>query len=323
MSSGKAVLITPGLAVPTKHMHAHIHVNTSTHTHTHTTLATALEEHRTVISCILHRNKKFLDICPRRKDFIFSVLGILKGTPTAFQLCKQAIILGDVECKIIVYLQRVSRSLSLCSSCFLSVYQVIAISSVSSKCAGLKGRILNSIVPSCIFIWILNLLFDMNVPWYVTGSINKTNSDLHMNMGYCSIDWHALIVSKMMTLKTLYDAVFLGFLAIASGYLVLVLYRHHWQVQHIHNTKLNPSISPVISATKVILLLMIIFISFYSASSIFVNVRATNSGGTLGEVEDPSAQSGNLLMVSGLALTPLGGTLSFLRSQGALQLCLT
>uniref|UniRef100_A0A7N4UZZ2 Vomeronasal type-1 receptor n=1 Tax=Sarcophilus harrisii TaxID=9305 RepID=A0A7N4UZZ2_SARHA len=213
--------------------------------------------------------------------FSHILLILFKGTPTAFQLCKQAIILGDVECKIIVYLQRVSRSLSLCSSCFLSVYQVIAISSVSSKCAGLKGRILNSIVPSCIFIWILNLLFDMNVPWYVTGSINKTNSDLHMNMGYCSIDWHALIVSKMMTLKTLYDAVFLGFLAIASGYLVLVLYRHHWQVQHIHNTKLNPSISPVISATKVILLLMIIFISFYSASSIFVNVVDYSKGKTL------------------------------------------
>ncbi|KAM8970819.1 vomeronasal type-1 receptor 4-like [Sarcophilus harrisii] len=197
---------------------------------------------------------------------------LFRGIPKAIQVCIQKIFLRDIECKIIVYLQRVARGLSLCNTCLLSVFQAITISSNSPKWAKLKANAPKYIVPSCVFMWILNLLVDVVVPPYVTGTKNNTFSDLKKNVGYCSIDWHAITTFNLVIWKTLYDVVFLGFMAISSGYMVLVLFRHKWQVQNLQRTSVNPISTPETRATKVILLLMITFVCFYSISSIFIIV---------------------------------------------------
>ncbi|XP_031799572.1 vomeronasal type-1 receptor 4-like [Sarcophilus harrisii] len=200
------------------------------------------------------------------------VMILFRGVPNAIQLCIQKIFLSDTECKIIIYLQRVARGVSLCNTCLLSVFQAITISSNNNKWAKLKGKAPKYIVPSCVFMWVLNLLVDVVVPLHVTGPGNNTFSDLKKNLGYCSIDWHAITTSNLIMWKTLYDAVFLGFMAISSGYMVLVLFRHKGQVQHLHSTCVNPIATPETRATKIILLLMISFVCFYSLSSIFVIV---------------------------------------------------
>ncbi|XP_003774513.1 vomeronasal type-1 receptor 4-like [Sarcophilus harrisii] len=203
--------------------------------------------------------------------FLSHILMILfRGVPTAIQVCIQKIFLRDIECKIIVYLQRVARGVSLCNTCLLSVFQAITISSKSPKWAKLKANAPEYIVPSCVFMWVLNLLVDVVVPLHVTGPGNNTFSHVNNNLGYCSIDWHAITTSNLVMWKTLYDAVFLGFMAISSGYMVLVLFRHKGQVQHLHNNNVNPISTPETRATKVILLLMISFVCFYSVGSIFV-----------------------------------------------------
>ncbi|XP_051821506.1 vomeronasal type-1 receptor 4-like [Antechinus flavipes] len=205
--------------------------------------------------------------------FLSHIIMILfRGVPTAIQVCIQKIFLSDTECKIIVYLQRVARGHSLCNTCLLSVFQAVIISSNNSKWAKLKANAPKYIVPSCVFMWVLNLLVDVVVPLHVTGPGNNSFSDLKKNLGYCSIDWHAIKTSNLVMWKTLYDVVFLGFMAISSGYMVLFLFRHKRQVQHLHSTSANPIATPETRATKVILLLMITFVCSYSGSSIFIIV---------------------------------------------------
>ncbi|XP_074131936.1 vomeronasal type-1 receptor 1-like [Sminthopsis crassicaudata] len=207
--------------------------------------------------------------------FISHVVMILfRGVPAAIQFCIHKIFLSDTECKIIVYLQRVSRGLSLCNTCLLSVFQAITISSNSPKWVVLKAKAPKYIIPSCVFIWVFNLLVDTFVPLSVTAVRNDTVNNLKNTLGYCSIDWCAVSISKALIWKTLYDVVFLAFMAISSGYMVLVLFRHHWQIQYLHSTNVNPMATPETRATKVILLLTIIFVFFYSLSSISVIVIA-------------------------------------------------
>ncbi|XP_027730027.1 vomeronasal type-1 receptor 4-like [Vombatus ursinus] len=194
---------------------------------------------------------------------------LFRGVPWAIQSCTQKIFLGDIDCKIVVYLQRVSRGLSLCTTCLMSFFQAIMITFCSSKWLELKTRATQYIVPSCVFIWVLNLLVDVIVPLHVTGPRNSTNSMLSKNLGYCSINRYAMTTLKLVIWKSLYDAVFVAFMAITSGYMVYVLYRHHRKVQHIRDT---PSASPEIRATKAILFLVSIFVLFYSISSIFIIV---------------------------------------------------
>ncbi|XP_072476786.1 vomeronasal type-1 receptor 4-like isoform X2 [Notamacropus eugenii] len=183
------------------------------------------------------------------------LLIFFRGVPCGIQVCTQKVFLGDTGCKIIVYLQRVSRGLSLCTTCFMSFFQAITITSCSSKWADLKTRAPEYIVPSCVFIWVLNLLVDVIVPLYVTAPRDNTNSTLNRNLGHCSINKNALTTLKLVIWKSLYDAVFVGFMAIANGYMVFRLYRHHRQVQHLHDCSLNPSVSPKTRATKIIVFL--------------------------------------------------------------------
>ncbi|XP_074087952.1 vomeronasal type-1 receptor 1-like [Macrotis lagotis] len=196
------------------------------------------------------------------------MLILFRGVPLTIQVCNQKIFLSDISCKIIIYLQRVARGLSLCTTCLLSVFQATIISSSIPQ----WSKTPKYIVLCCVFIWVLNLLIDADVPLYVTGTRNNTFINDKGNLGFCFIDWHALSISKHIIGKMFYDAVFIGFMAITSAYMVLFLFRHHWQVQHLHNTTLNPISSPETRATKVILLLMIIFVCFYSLASIFIIV---------------------------------------------------
>ncbi|NP_001160995.1 vomeronasal 1 receptor monDomV1R1279 [Monodelphis domestica] len=219
---------------------------------------------------IINQRMKFIDkICI---NLVFSniLMMLFRGIPWTMQVCNQKLFMTDIECKIIIYVQRVSRGISLCTTCLLSVFQAITITSCGPKWAKLKARVLKSIVPACVFIWVLNLLIDLVVPLYVSAPRSSNNSQLTQNLGYCSVDIYALSTIKIIIWKTLYDAVFVGLMSITSGYMVLILYRHHWQVQHIHHTSFNPSASAEIRATKFILCLMSIFVCFSSLSSIII-----------------------------------------------------
>ncbi|XP_043828114.1 vomeronasal type-1 receptor 4-like [Dromiciops gliroides] len=213
-----------------------------------------------------------IDVIFINLSFSHILIILFKGVIFGIQICIQTVFMGETKCKIILYLQRVSRSLCLCTTCLLSIYQAITISSGRPLWAELKAKAQKYIVPSCAFIWVLSLLIDVDVPWYVNGPRNSTNRTLLENVGHCSLDRPAMAASKLVIRKALYDAVFVGIMAITSCYMVIILYRHHWQVQHIHTTNLNSNSSLEIRATKVILLLMILFICFYSLSSIFIVV---------------------------------------------------
>ncbi|NP_001160994.1 vomeronasal 1 receptor monDomV1R1278 [Monodelphis domestica] len=224
------------------------------------------------LKLIINQRIKLIDkICI---NLVFSniLMMLFRGIPWTMQTCNQKKFMSDIECKIIIYVQRVSWGTSLCTTCLLSVFQAITITSCGPKWAKLKARVLKSIVPACVFIWVLNLLIDLVVPLYVSAPRSSNNSQLIRNLGYCSVDIYALTIIKIGIWKTFFDAVFVGLMSITSGYMVLILYRHHWQVQHIHHTSFNPSASAEIRATKFILCLMSIFVCFSSLSSIFVIV---------------------------------------------------
>ncbi|XP_068946942.1 vomeronasal type-1 receptor 4-like [Petaurus breviceps papuanus] len=219
---------------------------------------------------ITHQMMKPIGIIFVNLAFNNILMILLRGVPWTIHSCIQKFFLGDIKCKIIFYFQRVSRSNSVYAACLLCVFQAITIHSGSLIWSKLEVRSPKHIVSFCFFIWALNLLINGAVPLYVTGPRNNTNSGLRTNLGLCSVDKYVLNSSKLLIWRALYDALLMGLMAIASGYMVVVLYKHHWQVQHIHKTSVNPRSSPEIKATKVILFLMSIFVCSYSFISIFI-----------------------------------------------------
>ncbi|XP_027716475.1 vomeronasal type-1 receptor 1-like [Vombatus ursinus] len=213
--------------------------------------------------------KRFIDPFLIHLGFVNTVMLIFRGIPKIIEFWGWENFLNDIGCKLITYLQRVSRGLSLCSVSLVSVFQVITISANSPMWAMLKARSHKCILPCCVFCWILNLLMDVFVPLYITGPSNSTNKG-RRNLGYCFIDMHAMRALKVHIWKSLYDSSFAGIMACSSVYMVAFLYRHRQQVKHIHSTSLTPRVSPEIRATKVILLLVGTFVGFNTISSPFI-----------------------------------------------------
>ncbi|XP_027716479.1 vomeronasal type-1 receptor 3-like [Vombatus ursinus] len=176
--------------------------------------------------------------------------------------------LDDTTGKILNYFIRVTQGLSLCNTCLLSVFQAITISPSSLKWAQVKTRVQKYIPSCCILSWIFNLLLDIVAPMNYSSPRNSSNE--RWRIGQISFDLQATSIINILVCESLVDAVFVGLMICSSGYMVFVLHRHSQQVQHIHSVSLSPRASPETRATKAVLMLVITFVCFNSASSPFI-----------------------------------------------------
>ncbi|XP_036618511.1 vomeronasal type-1 receptor 1-like [Trichosurus vulpecula] len=224
-------------------------------------------------------NKRSVDPFLIHLAFVNTMMLLFRGVPKIIEIWGWENFLDDIGCKLITYLQRMSRGLSLCSISLLSVFQVITISPNSPLWALLKARSHKCIIPCCLFCWVVNLLMDIFVPLYVTSPSNSTNKG-RKNLGYCLIDMHAMSPLKVHIWKSLYDSLLVGIMTCSSVYMVVFLYRHRQQVVYIHSTNLSSRVTPEIRATKAILLLVTTFACFNIISGPFI-LYVENSNGTI------------------------------------------
>ena len=202
-----------------------------------------------------------------------SLVLLCKGVPQTMAVFGWKHILSDCGCKLLFFLHRVGRGVSIGSICLLSVFQVITISPWNSRWAVLKVTAPKYTVPSIFLCWILQMLVNVIFPIYITGKWSHNNITEERDFGCCST-----ILTDQKNKKTkdaLYaallsfpDVLCLGLTLWAGSSMVLILYRHKQQVQRIRRTNASSRSSPESRATKTILLLGSTFVYFYILSSI-------------------------------------------------------
>ncbi|XP_059111600.1 vomeronasal type-1 receptor 4-like [Peromyscus eremicus] len=197
---------------------------------------------------------------------------ILRGIPRTMSDFGFKYFLDDVGCKLIVYIYRITRGMSLYAMCLLSCFQVITINPSNSRWMTLKHRVTKYIGPSCSLGWLKHKKKNILTPTRVSGPIyNNKNATSRMNYGYCS--WFAsgnVAIVLYMFLLCFSDGLCLDLMACSSVSMVSLLYRHKRQVKHIHSSQHFLKISPEDRATQTILTLVCIFVISYSFSSIVV-----------------------------------------------------
>ncbi|XP_044522495.1 vomeronasal type-1 receptor 4-like [Gracilinanus agilis] len=200
-----------------------------------------------------------------------AVLLLSKGIPEAMFSFRLEHFLGNVGCKFVFYLQRVSRGTSICLTGILSAFQALAVSPHSSRLAPFQSRSPKCVGRSCVQCWLASLLLDLYVPLYITGP-RSGNSSLPrgVDLGYCF--WE-VVFSELAVLPSFRDVSFVACMAFASSYLVLLLYRHQRRTRHIHGSSLRARPSPELKATRTILLLVGTFISAYCVSGSYLLYR--------------------------------------------------
>ncbi|XP_052037174.1 vomeronasal type-1 receptor 4-like [Apodemus sylvaticus] len=199
---------------------------------------------------------------------------ISKGIPRTMSDWGFKNFLNDTGCKLIMYISRVTRGVSLYSMCLLSCFQAITVSISNSRWMMLKYRATKYIGPSCSVSWLVHLLLNIFIPARVLGPSYKENATNWVSYGYCSLLASGSVTTVLyMFLLCFSDVLCLSLMAYASVFMVHTLYKHKRQVKYIHTTQHFLKVSPEDRATETILTLLCIFVISYSFSSILAVLR--------------------------------------------------
>ncbi|XP_077892462.1 putative vomeronasal receptor-like protein 4 [Ictidomys tridecemlineatus] len=141
-------------------------------------------------------------------------------------------ILSDVKCKMLVFLHKVMRGLSLGTTCVLSVLQALTISASGSLLANFKVKSANPILGACLFLWVLTMAITSDQLLCMVATPNVTQPGLLFVNSHCSF-----------------------------------LLRHQQRFLSLHDFRLAPQTSPDHRATPSDLQLLDCFATLYCADS--------------------------------------------------------
>ncbi|XP_055477678.1 vomeronasal type-1 receptor 4-like [Psammomys obesus] len=188
------------------------------------------------------------------------------NTMTAFGM-KQ--FLNDFACRFLIYIQGISRSVSIGTTCLLSVFQVMTISSRESCWKDYKHIAVKYIGSFISVFWVFSMLINFFTSMHSFNSRNSKNMTRKQDYGYCTIVARNEISDLLYTALVMCPEVFLSVLiAWSSMFMIIFLYRHKQRVQHIRSTHGSSRTSPDSRATQNIMLLVSSFLAFYTLSSI-------------------------------------------------------
>nr|AEE99761.1 vomeronasal type 1 receptor A1 [Mus musculus musculus]AEE99762.1 vomeronasal type 1 receptor A1 [Mus musculus musculus]AEE99763.1 vomeronasal type 1 receptor A1 [Mus musculus musculus]AEE99764.1 vomeronasal type 1 receptor A1 [Mus musculus musculus]AEE99765.1 vomeronasal type 1 receptor A1 [Mus musculus musculus] len=167
----------------------------------------------------------------------------------------------DIICKFLVYLYRVLRGLSLCTTSMLSVLQAIILSPRSSCLAKFKRKSLHHISCAILFLSVLYMLIGSQLLVSIIATPNLTTNDFIYVTQSCSILPLSYVMQSMFsTLLVIRDVFLISLMVLSTWYMVALLCRHRKKTQHLQGTSLSPKTSPKQRATQTLLMLMSFFV---------------------------------------------------------------
>ncbi|XP_060239379.1 vomeronasal type-1 receptor 45-like, partial [Meriones unguiculatus] len=167
----------------------------------------------------------------------------------------------DTICKLIVYLYRIFRGLSLCTTSLLSVLQAIILSPRSSCLAKFKHKSAHYISCAFLFLSVLYVLISSHLLVSIIATPNLTSNNFMYVTRSCSLlPMSYLMKSTFCTLMAVREVFLISVMVISTWYMVALLCRHRKQAQHLHSTRLSPKASPEQRANRAFLLLMSFFV---------------------------------------------------------------
>ncbi|MBZ3880877.1 Vomeronasal type-1 receptor 4 [Sciurus carolinensis] len=172
--------------------------------------------------------------------------------------------LNKVGCQTVLFLCRVTRGVSICTTSLLSAFQAITVSPSNSKWVGLKFKLYMWTCSSFLFLWVLNMLIYIHVIESVTAIRNFTMVGPGFAHAYCQTRrFGKHNSSSFFTVILFCNLVFVLLMVCTSLYMVNLLYRHCRRAQYIHSPHVSSQSSPEHKATCTILLLVGCFVFFY------------------------------------------------------------
>uniref|UniRef100_A0A673TZI0 Vomeronasal type-1 receptor n=1 Tax=Suricata suricatta TaxID=37032 RepID=A0A673TZI0_SURSU len=220
---------------------------------------------------LFHIFTLLLDHRPKPSDMIICHLAfvhVIKLFAALFLLSTDVFealnFLNDFKCKSLFCMIRVTRALSMSTTCLLSTLQAIIISPSTSWLGRFKHKCTKYIFHSFILLWFLSLFLNSNCILYTAAASNVTQRNLLHVSKYCSLSHiNSILRGLFFTLTLPRDVFFIGYMLLSSAYMVVLLSGHQRRCQHLHSTSLSSRVSPEGRATQTVLLLVSFFKVMY------------------------------------------------------------
>uniref|UniRef100_A0A8C8UKA0 Vomeronasal type-1 receptor n=1 Tax=Peromyscus maniculatus bairdii TaxID=230844 RepID=A0A8C8UKA0_PERMB len=199
--------------------------------------------------------------------YILTVL--FKGVPHTMAAFGLTDFLNDTGCKLVFSFHRISRGVCIGSTCFLSVFQAIIINPRDYRYSELKINSHKYIHYSVYLNWPIHFLISSVNLVHMRAKYENNNTTNLKSYLYCYSVCHdqtSDILYGVLLLAP--DILFLGLMLWARGSMVVTLYKHKQRMQQMPRANISSRSSPESRASKTILLLVSIFVSFYTISSI-------------------------------------------------------
>ncbi|XP_012786685.2 putative vomeronasal receptor-like protein 4 [Ochotona princeps] len=169
---------------------------------------------------------------------------------------------NELRCKLLLYLSKVMRGLSISTTCLLSIIQVITISPSSFYLSRFKQKLTKHVVIAFFCILSLNLSSNSCLIIYTVVYSNRTNL-LNVNK-YCSLSsTNSIIMTLFFILALSQNVLSVGMMLLSSMYMVIFLCRHQRKSEYLHSMSISPGISPAKRATCTVLVLVSFFVIMY------------------------------------------------------------
>ena len=233
----------------------------------------------------LPHKKKPTDVILAHLTFANTLALVFRGVPNILLSFGISPEMGDIGCKAVVYIQRVTRSISLYTTSLQSTFQAVTITLSNSKWVWLKIKISTFIQPSLLFSWIINMVIYSEIILRNVANRNITDARSGYYAAYCKTDVpHHHIAATFLSAISTRDLFLLSLMTCSSIYMVTILFRHRKTAQHVRSTIQSPQGSPEIKATKVILMLVSCFVLFYWTNT-FLTVYLFSVSGNKWQLE--------------------------------------
>ncbi|XP_051063042.1 vomeronasal type-1 receptor 4-like [Phodopus roborovskii] len=204
-----------------------------------------------------------------------TLIVLSRGVPHTMAAFGLKQFLNDFECRLLLYIERVGRSMSIGATCLLSVLQTIIISHKEFCCKDPKAKASKYIGCSIGLLWVLYILINLIFFLYPILRRYSNNVTRKQDFGHCStLRWNEISASLYAALVVCPEILFSLLVAWSSGCMIVFLYRHKKRVQHIRSTHGSRRNFPESKATRHILVLVCTFLAFYTLSSILQGCMA-------------------------------------------------
>ncbi|XP_005085700.1 vomeronasal type-1 receptor 4-like [Mesocricetus auratus] len=198
-----------------------------------------------------------------------ALLILSAGVPQTMSVWGLKKFLNDFRCKVLLYIQGFSRSLSIFTTCLLSVFQVMTISPRKYCCKDHNVKTAKYIGCSISLLWVLYMLINFIFFMYPGTKINSINATRKRDFGYCVIAGHDEISDLLYATLAMCPEFFFSLLiAWSSASMMTILYKHKQRVQYIFSSHSSSRNFTESRATQNILALVSTFLAFYTLSTI-------------------------------------------------------